>query len=90
MLNAIGTDNRQRASLSALMKCSVEGDYYIFIKRACELMRKFILYYLFERSLTFMWKCSQKRETIKGRYANKASNNNKNVGNSILPDRYRS
>lgn len=90
MLNAIGTDNRRRASLRALMKCSVERDYYIFIKRAWELMRKFILYYLFERSLRFIGKCSPKRETIKGRYANKASNNNKNVGNSILSDRCRS
>lgn len=61
MLNAIETDNRRRVSLSALMKCSVEGDYYFFIKRACELMRKFILYYLFERSLLFYRKVFSKK-----------------------------
>ena len=32
MLNAIGTDNRRRASLSALMKCSVEEIIIFLLK----------------------------------------------------------
>lgn len=50
MLNAIRLDNRSRASLSVLMKCSTkERDYYIFIKRASALTRKLILLPLRER-----------------------------------------
>lgn len=78
MLNAIGLDNRSRASLSFLMKCSMEEGLLNFLEvLAMKINVTIIIFNEIVLTVEFEYKGLR----------NKGSNNNKKL-NSILPDRY--